>query len=429
MQNRHMSIETLARLLAGDLDHESLTRQVIPHLLECCPNCRKRYQEILELQKEVGHWDERVAVFEGRQAPELYALLEPLGFDEQLGRVLDDDNFQTWGLCQLLLKKSLEQVHAEPSCAVQLAELAVRIAERLGDAYDPHWVLDLRARAHSYLGNARRVLGELHSAEVAFLEAERIGAASLTGNGQIQAEQLDLKASLRRDQRKLGEALKLIQQAISAYQELGLPEAVVGAQIKKAQILEESGELVAALETLQAAEASLQDPGSLPLRHWVSQNLLFCLVELGRFEEAETLFQKVKEQSRQVGRALDQIKLRWVQGRILVGLGQIEAAEDAFREVHLQFVQRGMSYDAALALLDHAVLLAESGRLEELKTTASELRSTFETLSISREALAAVLLFEQACREERVTAQLTRQLIDLFGKGRREHPEIQIPPP
>ena len=146
MRDRHLSIETLARLLAGDLDHESLTGEVVPHLLAHCPSCRARHREILELQREVGHWDERVAVFEGRQAPELFALLEPLAFDEQLGRVLDDESFQTWGFCQLLLKRSLEQAHAEPARAVQLAELAVRVAERLGDAYDPNWVRDLRTR-------------------------------------------------------------------------------------------------------------------------------------------------------------------------------------------------------------------------------------------------------------------------------------------
>ncbi len=104
----HPSIETLAKLLAGDLSHEELLAEVVPHLLERCPECGQRHEEILRLQKEVGHWDERVAVFEGPQASELFAKLKDLPFDEQLSLVTDDETFQIWGVCQLLLKESLE---------------------------------------------------------------------------------------------------------------------------------------------------------------------------------------------------------------------------------------------------------------------------------------------------------------------------------
>jgi hypothetical protein len=168
VKDAHLTLETMAKWLAGDLDPEDFVGHVAPHLLAHCPICGERYAEIVRLQKEVRHWDERVAVFEGREAPELFAALAGLPFDEQLSLVADDPGFQNWGLCQLLLKTSLEAAFEEPAAAVNLAELAVNIAENLGDAYDPHWVLDLRARAYAYLGNARRVLGELRSAETAF---------------------------------------------------------------------------------------------------------------------------------------------------------------------------------------------------------------------------------------------------------------------
>ena len=50
----------------------------------------------------------------------------------------------------------------------------------------------LRARAHACLGNGRRVLGELRSAETAFREAESWLAQSTTGNEQVRAEVDDL---------------------------------------------------------------------------------------------------------------------------------------------------------------------------------------------------------------------------------------------
>ena len=49
--------------------------------------------------------------------------------------------------------------------------LALRVVRRLGEVYHPDWVRDLRARCFAYLGNARRVLGELRGAYDAFRKA------------------------------------------------------------------------------------------------------------------------------------------------------------------------------------------------------------------------------------------------------------------
>ncbi len=121
-------------------------------------------------------------------------------FDEQAGLVMEDETFQTWGLCQLLLQRSLEPAAGDGGRAIAFAELGVRVSQTLGEAYDPSWVLDLQARAHACLGNARRALGELRSAETAFRDAEALLARSTTGNGLAAAEVLRLKASLRRAQ-------------------------------------------------------------------------------------------------------------------------------------------------------------------------------------------------------------------------------------
>jgi hypothetical protein len=190
----HPSLETLAKLLAGDLAHEDLLTQVVPHLLELCPVCRERQAEILRLQEDLGHWDERVAVMESQQAPELLARLRKRPFDEQVRLVTNDEAFHLWGLAQLLLKESQKAVAETPGQATDLAELAVIVAQNLGEAYDPHWVLDLRARAYAHLGRSRRALGEPRSAETAFREAEALLAKSMTGNAVVQAEIRDLKA-------------------------------------------------------------------------------------------------------------------------------------------------------------------------------------------------------------------------------------------
>ena len=192
----HPSIDNLAKLLAGDLSHEDLLTGVVPHLLELCPVCRQRHEEILRMQKEIGHWDERVAVLEGREAPELLARLRRRPFDEQVSLVTNDESFHIWGLAQLLIKESREAVARDAAKAVDDAELAVKVAQNLGEAYDPHWVLDLRARAYVSLGQARQALGEPRSAESALREAEALLARSMTGNAEVQEEVGALREAL-----------------------------------------------------------------------------------------------------------------------------------------------------------------------------------------------------------------------------------------
>lgn len=169
---------------------------MVPHLLDLCPLCRQQHGEILRLQKDIGHWDERVAVIEGREAPELLARLRRRPFDEQVSLVANDESFHIWGLAQLLIQESREAVASDAARAVDAAELAVKVSQNLGEAYDPHWVLDLRARAYASLGRARQALGERRSAESALREAEALLARSMTGNAEVQAEVRELREAL-----------------------------------------------------------------------------------------------------------------------------------------------------------------------------------------------------------------------------------------
>lgn len=413
----HPSIETLAKLLAGDLSHEELLAEVVPHLLERCPECRQRHEEILRLQKEVGHWDERVAVIEGPQASELFAKLRDLPFDEQLSLVVDDEAFQIWGVCQLLLKESLEAAFEDPGRAINFAELGVKVAQTLGDAYDPYWVLDLRARAYAYLGNAQRVLGELRSAETAFREAEALLARSMTGNELVRAELIYLKASLRRAQRRLGESMEMVMQALTIYREHDDPQGVGNTLLKRSRILEELGDTEEAIASLREAIVIAEPLSRLDL--YARYNLLNTLALAGRYAEADQLLPEVREIFAQGGRPLDLLRLRWIEAKISRGQGRLRDAEESFRQVQGEFLARGMGYDAALVSLDLAILFAQEHRTEDLKRLAAQILQVFESRDVHREAVATLILFQSACEEERLSADLATQLATVLQRERR----------
>ncbi|HYU32297.1 MAG TPA: hypothetical protein VEW48_09045 [Thermoanaerobaculia bacterium] len=186
----HPSLETLARWLAGEMEHEEVLREVAPHLVASCPVCRGLRDEIRRLQEESGHWSEVVAVLETREAPELAAVLLGRPPEEQVRLAAEDESLHTWGLCQYFLKISQEAVFQDPARAVDMAHLAVRLSAHLGEAYHPDSVASLRARAYAGLGNARRVLGELKAAEHAFARAEEYLQKIGDQNRRVQAEVL-----------------------------------------------------------------------------------------------------------------------------------------------------------------------------------------------------------------------------------------------
>jgi tetratricopeptide (TPR) repeat protein len=418
-EHAHLSLETLAKWLAGVLEFDEMVRLVIPHFLACCPECRWRHEEILRLQEEVGHWDEEVAVIEGRQAPELWRRLAERPYAEQLQEVEQNEELHIWGLCQLILKQSREAAFTDPAKAVELANLALRIVRHLGTAYDTSWVMDLRARCFAYLGNARRVLGELRSADDAFLKAEGCLARGTRGNAEIQAEVLDLKSSLRRAQRRLDEALALIDEALSLYREAGEEHGIGKSLLKKAKILEERGDLDAAIDLLRQVVTVIDHFREPRLYLWARHNLLVALIFAERFEEAEAFLPNLRDLFLESAQPLDLIRLRWTEGLIDLGLGRLGPAEAAFREVQQEFLSRRMGYDAALVSLDLARLYAQEGCVPELKRLATELLPVFESRDVHREALVALLMFQKACEEERLTVDLVREIAVYLRHERR----------
>jgi tetratricopeptide (TPR) repeat protein len=419
LEDAHLSLETLAKWLSGTLEHDETLRLVIPHFLANCPVCRERHEEILRIQQEVGHWDPEISLIEGQQAPELWSRLAERPYAEQLREVEEDEDLHAWGLCQLLLQKSREATFSDPVQGVELANLALRVVRHLGKAYDPNWVMELRARCFAYLGNARRVLGELRSAEDAFLKAEACLIQSTSGNVEVWAEILDLKSSLRRAQRRLGEALSLADEALSTYRDIGDGHGIGKSLLKKAKILEESGDLAGAIDLLHQSTVEIDSAREPQLFTYGRFNLLISLILAERYEEAERLLPDVKGLLHNTAQPLDLVRLRWAEGNIDLGLGRLGPAEAAFREVQREFLDRQMGYDAALVSLDLARLFAQEGCTEDLKRLAAELMPIFQSRDVNREAIVTLLMFQRACEEERLTVDLARQFSAYLRRERR----------
>ena len=87
----------------------------------------------------------------------------------------------------------------------------------------------------------------------------------------------------------------------------------------------------------------------------------------------------------------------------------------------LAFLQEGIAVDAALVSLDLAVLHARCGNTARIRQLAAEMLPIFEAGGVHPDAMAALLLFQQAAEAEEVTVDLVGQVAASF---RRAHGRV-----
>jgi tetratricopeptide (TPR) repeat protein len=344
---------------------------------------------------------------------------------ERSERIRTEVRFHALKLCDLLLKRSRDSWFRDPSRAVELARLAVEIAEWLDVGYyGEALVEEERALAWAYLGNALRIASDLRSAEEALLRAEehykRSGEDALTG-----AQILSFLASLRTSQERFGEAAELLDQAIVVYREARDRHLEGKALIKKGIAFGLSGQLAEAIRLIQRGLLRINVSDEPQLLVSARHNLIGFLNESGRSEEALRALEQTRGLYLTLGEPTHLIRLRWLEGRIFRDLGRLDQAEAALREAQDGFVERGIGFDAARVSLDLATVYLHQGRTGELKRVAAEMVPVFESRDVHQEALAALLLFRQAADAEEVTLGLVERIAGYLQRARL-NPELRF---
>jgi transcriptional regulator with XRE-family HTH domain/tetratricopeptide (TPR) repeat protein len=324
--------------------------------------------------------------------------------------------FRTWALCERVAAESIRKAPNHPREALELAELALLIAERLPG--ERAWGLRLQGYAWAHVSNARRVCNDLTGAEEAIVRAWKLWEAGEAGDpGYLnQAWLPGLEATLRKDQRRFPEALKRIEEALA----LDPGELRGEILLTKARIHETLGDPESSTAALYEAAPLIDPVGQPRLAFGVRFNLLVDLCHLERFGEAEPRLPEVRALAERLGEELDLTRVVWLEGKVAAGLGQISDARGAFEQARRVFGQRELTFDYALVSLELAVLLLDQSRTAEVRTLAEEMLRIFRTQKIEREALAALRLFCDAARQETATVDLTRQLVRFLYRAQHD---------
>lgn len=452
MPETHPSRESLARFLRGDLDGEQ-TREVLGHLLAGCLDCREfasslwysggeetsdevllagldpelnaAYDELIDVALRSAEGRQAVVDRERALAERLCDELEHHPASRQQMLVRNSVRFAIPSLCELLLTKSHEACFQDPQHATALAELAILVAERLADGAEAPFVHGLMARSWGALGNSLRIRGDHAAAERALATSEGLLEADPAQNPLDRARVLDWKASLRRDQRRFPEALRLLDRVIGIHRRTGQRHLLGRAFAQKGTAYQEAGDAETAIELLRRAleflDAREEPRQLLAARH----NLINCLNETGRHREAFALLFHTRPMYLEHGGRLGLIRLRYLEGKVAAGLGRTEQAIAAYQEVREAFAQLELDYDAAVVALDLAVLLAATRRTAEVRRLAEEMLPIFGSRHIHREALAALIVFERAAKLEEAGFELVSKVADFLGRA-RHNPDLRF---
>jgi tetratricopeptide (TPR) repeat protein len=331
-------------------------------------------------------------------------------------------HFQTWGLWEAVLDHIREQCFTDPLSAEGLAQLGLTLAETLDAGYyGMERIEDLRARTWGYIGNARRIRFDLHGSEAAFATAH-IHLRQGTGDILERALLLDLKASLRRAQRRFADAERLMHRVLRIYHAVGETHRAGRILVGMSALYEYMGTPERAIPRLHEA-LKLIDAEREPRLLWSAHhNLIATLAELGRFMEAQGLFIQARRLYDRFPDGFTQNRRHWVAGRIARGLGQTQKAETHLQTAQIGFLAEGATYDTALVSLELAALFAEQGRTRELKEIAEEMLTIFASRQIHREALAAFSFLHQAAAAERASVEVVTRVAAHF-KRLRYNPE------
>jgi tetratricopeptide (TPR) repeat protein len=310
-----------------------------------------------------------------------------------------------------LIDASHEIRYQDPAGMLRLSELARVAAEGCGveASGSEKRLSDLRGQSWRQYGNALRILGRLPESEEAFATAQRhLDAGTL--DPLLHARLCTQTASLRYFQRRFAEAVALADEAGQIYAELGEKHSCASSMVQKAIASLYAGEAEDAVRILNQAIPLIDADGDTHLLLAACHNLVRCYIDLGRPEQALSIYSETRELYKKFADPLIRLRVAWQEGQLLRDMGHLRASEAVLLQARQGFVERNLLYEAALISLDLAAVYVRLQDEQELRQAVAETVPIFRALGVDREALASLLQLQQLSNQSRQALELIRLL-------------------
>jgi tetratricopeptide (TPR) repeat protein len=405
----HLSDGDVERFLAGRLGPADQQR-VVRHLLSGCVPCSRKLvrqapdgllgrafesrrrpdpRDALDraLDAALGQ-DARWRIEERKLARSLEILDgSPGSYDALPFRQVQD--LHGPALVEALLRRSFALRYRDPREMRWLAYNALKAAESLRpEEHGASRVFDEQARSWAELANAYRLNDELSEADAA-LDRSRSLLRKGSGDLHLLARVAELEATLRNAQRRLREARELFDATAKFHLKLGntsaAGQAILGAGISRHC----NGEFSQSLAAFRQGLSLLDPDRDAQIYRVGQQGLLDSLAGAGFPHEAGRLLLKSGLGKAFAAAPLALLRLRWVEGKILLGLDRVSRAEKTLMATRADFEDIGQDYAAALVALDLIPVWLREGKSRETRKAARQAYDVLREIGIDHEAAKA----------------------------------------
>lgn len=437
----HLDRELLRAVFSGELPSQLIAELSMKHMLELCPLCRREaqaFKDEMTGRHPIPSGGDLVGVLQNvlkrhlasmRQRHreterDLQALLS-LPKEERIPKLKRSRRrFRGLHLVQLLLEKCEEQLTTNPADARHLAELARAVIQysalRKGG-------FDYLALTVAHQANACRACGNKREADEYFEHVRYLVTHYHVTEPSILARIADLESSLRKDQRRFAQAEALLRRALTLYRAGNNARDLARVMINLGDLFHVQGLPSQAIQATEEALVKLQGEPDEQLYLMGRFNLTLQLAEAGKPEQAAALLAADEDLYRHFPGPWTQLRVSCAQGRIAEGLGELDRALEHYGQARDGFVRQGIGFDAAIVSFQMAGIYLRQGRHAELRELAEAMAVIFSAQDVHREALAALLLFQEAARAQAVTDALLIELRAYFTAARHD-PDYRFRP-
>jgi tetratricopeptide (TPR) repeat protein len=400
--------------------------QAVRHLLAGCVSCRELIRRTVFRTEEMS----------GGLSGELLGQLSEMSLmttqlihtlDEAMGRLLwpdiervtpiqrlamvkRDRRYHTYGVFQAALRAVRKWSKRNPQEAVELAYIALALAEladpevRLADELRFDW----RANALVSLAHAQKSAGEFHASQSALDLADTYLACG-TQDPMDRAMFFVAKGGLFYDLGRFEEAVEILNRALPLFRRLKDCNGAGKILLQQAAVLQ----YIDPARGLDVVEEGLAliDLEREPRAEWAGRHTqAFCHNELGEPEEAESIFQTYRYLSDRFPDFEVQGTREWLYARICIRLGRTAEAEHRFRKLQSEYLEQGFRQEAVLTSIELAELLVSQQRTGEALYITQELFPILQAWGLHRDTLALIALLIESLQRDTLKASLFREV-------------------
>lgn len=410
--------------------------------LRDCGDCRRSLEEIREFDNDLadddawGVRDDGLASFSAERAEEDAEAQELLAeFDDAPSTAFvwadlpSNRDYYTGGVVRALSKRAHEMADRDPRYALELADAAISIAQRLSeDAYPAMALHEWRGEAWKEKASALFCLGRFAETMQAVDRAEaEYKQLSHAGVGHVAV--LYIRASVLYEQEDYEEASRLLDRSAAAALHLGEIDRYMAALHMRGSIYYDKRQFSDAA-AMFATILRFGERENLPV--WIARECLTlgsCYVDLGELQEARRHLEMALLQFTALRFDTEIARTQWALALLMFAEGKRVQAIQTLRQSVSDFSRFQMPTDAAIAAVQLAEMLHTMGRNRDIPQLLAGVVQTFTQAGKLTGALTALAYLKEAAISGRFSKPLTTHVRRYLSRVDHQPALLFAPPP